>query len=101
MRLAIKTAAERCAGSRRRYLFWLAAFGETTEARLVECAVSRAGTLGPEYFLLHQETLRFKLGVLAARLLKEGIDPSAVDPYFGRLRSRSAAAQSRIFASLR
>ncbi|GMV13409.1 MAG: glutathione S-transferase family protein [Myxococcales bacterium] len=111
---------------RRAYLFWLAAFGETLEARLVECAVSRAGILGPEYFALHEKGLRFKLGVVAERLPREGylcgerfsvadvlggyslrlavqcglIERAKVEPYLGRLVARPAAVQSRVFASL-
>ena len=46
------------------YLFWLAVFGETLEGRLVECAVSRAGILGPEYFALHEPRIRPKLRVM-------------------------------------
>ena len=117
---------EREEPERREYLFWLAAFGETLEARLVECAISRAGILGPEYFSLHEQGLRFKLGVLAKKLPREGylcgerfsvadvlggyslrlalqcglVERAAVDPYFSRLVTRPAAQQSRIFASL-
>ncbi len=109
------------------YLFWLAAFGENVEGRLVECAVSRAGILGPEYFALHEKTLRFKLGVLAKKLPAEGylcgeqftvadvlagyslrlavqtdlIEREKVEPYFGRLVAREGAKTSRIFASLK
>jgi glutathione S-transferase len=112
--------------SRSAYLFWLAAFGENLEGRLVECAVSRAGILGPEYFALHEKTLRFKLRVLAEKLPAEGylcgerftvadvlagyslrlaiqsglIERAQVEPYFGRLVAREAAKASRIFASL-
>jgi glutathione S-transferase len=108
------------------YLFWLAAFGELLESRLVECAVSRAGILGPEYFALHDKRVRGKLTTLAARLPREGylcgaaftvadvvagyslrlavqcglIERAAVEPYFGRLVARDAAKASRFFASL-
>lgn len=111
---------------RKEYLFWLATFGETLEARLVECAVSRAGILGPEYFALHEQALRFKLGVVAEMLPKEGylagtrfsvadvlagynlrlalqtglVTRERVEPYFGRLVARPAAAAARVFASL-
>jgi glutathione S-transferase len=47
------------------YLYWLAAFGETCEGRLVEFAVSRAGHLDPAYQQLHEPGLRRKLAVLA------------------------------------
>ncbi|MEZ4220612.1 MAG: glutathione S-transferase family protein [Polyangiaceae bacterium] len=108
------------------YLFWLALFGETLEARLVECAVSRIGLLGPEYFALHEKGLRFKLRAAAARLPAEGylcgerftvadvlagynlllalrselVDRSAVEPYFGRLIAREGARTSRLFAAV-
>lgn len=111
---------------RESYLFWLALFGETFEARLVECAVSRAGILGPEYFTLHEKGLRFKLGVHAKRLPQQGylcgdrftvadvlagyslrlalqcglIERASVEPYFGRLVARPAAVKARVFASL-
>ncbi len=108
------------------YLFWLSAFGELLEGRLVECAISKAGIVGPEYFELHHKAVRFKLGVLAKKLPKTGylvgedltvadilagyslrlgvrcglIERDAVDPYFGRLVARPAAQASRIFSSL-
>ncbi len=108
------------------YLFWLSAFGETLEGRLVESAVSRAGILGPEYFALHERALRFKLGAIAKMLPSEGhlcgerftvadvlagyslrlaigcglVERALVEPYFGRLVARGAARTSRVFASL-
>ena len=108
------------------YLFWLAAFSETLEGRLVEAAVSKAGLLGPEYFALHERSCRRKLGVLADRLPDEGwlcgsaftladvaagynlrlgiqvglLERDRAEPYLGRLISRPAARRSRIFASL-
>lgn len=108
------------------YLFWLSAFGELVEGRLVEAAISKAGIVGPEYFDLHERALRFKLGVLAKRLPKEGylVGPAftvadvlagyslrlavhcdllardEVEPYFARLVERDGAKKSRIFASL-
>lgn len=111
---------------RRAYLFWLAAFAETLEGRLVECAVSKLGILPPAYFSLHEGTVRRKLGVLAARLPKEGylagerftvadvvagynlrlgvqvglLERAAAEPYLGRLVARPAAQESRVFASL-
>jgi glutathione S-transferase len=112
--------------NRDKYLFWLALFGENLEGRLVECAVSRAGILGPEYFALHEKALRFRLGVAASMLPREGylagdrftvadvlggyglrlavqcglVARAAVEPYLGRLVARDAARGSRIFASL-
>ncbi len=112
---------------RSKYLFWLAAFGELLEGRLVECAVSRVGILGPEYYDLHAERVRQKLSVLAERLPREGhlcgeaftvadvlagyslrlavqsglVERARVEPYLGRLVAREAAKASRIFASLR
>ncbi len=106
------------------YLFWLGLLGENLEGRLVECAVSRAGILGPEYFALHERRLRSKLEALASMLPKEGylagdrftvadilagyvlrlaigcelVDRDAVEPYYGRLVSREAAETSRFFA---
>lgn len=108
------------------YLFWLSAFGELLEGRLVECAISKAGIVGPEYFDLHHKAVSFKLRVLAEKLPKTGylvgesftvadvlagyslrlavrcglIAREAVEPYFGRLVARPAAQASRIFASL-
>ena len=108
------------------YLFWMAAFTETMEGRLVECAVSRAGILGPEYFELHEAQLRRKLAVLAERLPNDGylagrfsladicagyslrlaiqcglLDRAATEPYLSRLIARPAARRSRMFASLK
>lgn len=111
---------------RTQYLYWLAAFGETVEGRLVESLLSRAGVIGPGYFPLHEKFLRFKLSVLAKQLPAEGylcgetftvadvlagyslrlavmcelVERASVEPYLGRLRSRAAAQTSRIFASL-
>jgi glutathione S-transferase len=107
------------------YLTWLATFAETLEGRLVECAVSRIGLLGPEYFALHEAVLRRKLGVVAERLPRDGflagrftladvvagynlrlavqtglLPRDAADPYLGRLVDRPAAQRARIFASL-
>ncbi|MBK7584649.1 MAG: glutathione S-transferase family protein [Myxococcales bacterium] len=112
---------------RSKYLFWLAAFGENLEGRLVECAVSRAGILGPEHFAVHERYLRFKLGVLGSLLPKQGylcgkrftladvlagyslrlaiqcelVERKTVEPYFSRLVARPSAPVSRIFASLK
>lgn len=109
---------------RARYLFWLAVFGETLEGRLVECTVSRAGILPPEYFSLHEARLRSKLDALCKMLPREGylcgdrftvadvlagynlhlatelglVDRSAIAPYFGRLAARPAAQRSRALA---
>lgn len=117
---------ERGEPGRGAYLHWLAVFGEMLEARLVESAVSRAGILGPEYFALHEQTLRQKLGVVAPKLPREGwlcgerftladvvagyslrlavqcglVERGALEPYLGRLVARPAAQQSRVFASL-
>lgn len=111
---------------RAQYLFWLSAFGELLEGRLVECAISKAGIVGPEYFDLHHKAVSFKLGVLAKKLPARGylvgesftvadvlagyslrlaircglIAREAVEPYFGQLVARPAAHASRIFASL-
>ena len=111
---------------RAQYLFWLAAFGELCEGRLVECAVSRIGILGPEYYELHATRLRQKLDVLAKKLPREAylcgerfsvadvvagyslrlavqtqiLERAAIEPYFGRLVAREAAKQSRVFSSL-
>ena len=108
------------------YLFWLAAFGESLEGRLVECAVSRAGVLGPEFFSLHEARIQDKLRALVKMLPAEGyvcgdrftvadvlvgyglrlalgcgfVERDAIEPYFGRLMAREAAQTSRIFASV-
>jgi glutathione S-transferase len=112
--------------SRAEYLVWLSTFAETLEGRLVECAVSRAGILGPEYFALHEKVLRFKLAIVAKRLPARGylcgehftvadvvagyslrlavqcelVDRGALEPYLGRLVAREGARLSRVFASL-
>lgn len=109
------------------YLFWLAAFGETLEGRLVECAVSRAGLLPSTYFELHESGVRRKLGALVDRLPQQGhlcgegftladvlagyslrlavqtglVERAAVEPYLSRLVDRPAAQRARIFDSLR
>jgi glutathione S-transferase len=111
---------------RERYLFWLAVFGETLEGRLVECAVSRAGILPPEYFALHEKRVRAKLDAVTKMLPTDGYlcgdkltvpdvlagyglrlairvglcERAAVEPYFSRLVSRDAAREARFFASL-
>ena len=111
---------------RQKYLMWLAIFGETLEGRLVECAVSKAGILGPEYFALHERRIRPKLEVVASMLPKEGfvagerftvadilagyglrlavrlglVPRGAVEPYLSRLVDRPAAKAARFFASL-
>jgi len=121
-----KLFVERGEPQRQQYLFWLAAFGETLEARLVECAISRAGILGPEYFALHEHALRHKLGVLADMLPKQGwlcgerftiadvvggygarlaiqcglVERARLEPWFSALVARPAATQSRVFSSL-
>jgi len=112
--------------ARRSYVYWLAVFGETLEARLVECAVSKAGLLREDYFALHEKALRFKLAVVASELPEQGyvcgatftvadvlagynlrlavqcglVERAAVEPYLGRLRARPAAQASRVFDSL-
>ena len=112
---------------RRQYLFWLAVFGENLEGRLVECAVSRAGLLGPEVHAVHADRLRARLASVVPLLPAEGflcgpdltvadilggyslrlavqcdlVERDAVLPYLDRCRARPAAAESRIFASLR
>jgi len=111
---------------RSKYLFWLAAFGENLEGRLVECAVSRGGILGPEHFALHENRVRAKLAPLVAMLPREGylagdrftvadvvggyslrlaltlgfVERAAIEPYFGRLVAREAARQARFFGAL-
>ena len=105
------------------YLFWLAAFGENLEGRLVECAVSRAGILGPEYFTLHEKRLRSKLDAISKMLPRDAylcgerftvadvlsgyalrlalgcelVEREAIEPYLGRLVSRDAARAARFF----
>lgn len=111
---------------RAKYLYWLAVLGETLEGRLVECAVSRLGILGPEYFALHERSLRFKLSVVTKQLPTTGylcgerftiadvlagynlrlalqctlVERASIEPYFGRLVARPGAVTSRIFTSL-
>ncbi len=111
---------------RKEYLFWLAAFGETLEGRLVESAVSRAGILPPEHFSLHEKPLRFKLRALSKMLPAAGylcgerftvadvlagyslrlalavglVERDAIEPYFGRLVARDAARTARVFTGL-
>jgi glutathione S-transferase len=111
---------------REKYLFWLGLFGENFEGRLVECAVSKAGILGPEYFEIHERRIRPKLEVAAKMLPREGfvagdrftiadvvtgyglrlavrlglVPRGAIEPYFSRLVQRPAAKAARFFASL-
>jgi glutathione S-transferase len=112
---------------RQKYLFWLSAFGENLEGRLVECAISRAGILPPEVFTLHEPRLRQKIARDVPLLPKAGfiagerftiadvlagyslrlalrvglVERSAVEPYFSRLVDRPAAAAARFFDSLK
>jgi len=112
---------------RDKYLFWLAAFGENFEGRLVECAVSRAGILPPQYFELHEKRMRPKLETVAKMLPKDGfvagarftiadivtgyglrlavrlgmLERASVEPYLSRLVDRPAATAARFFASLK
>lgn len=108
------------------YLFWISAFTETLEGRLVESALSKAGVLAGGHHELYQDTLRMKLGALVERLPSQGylcgpsftladvmagyslrlalrlglVDRTKAMPYVDRLRARPAAQASRIFASL-
>ena len=112
--------------ARERYLFWLATFGETLEARLVECAISKAGLIGPEYLTLHAPSVKHTMTVLAGWLPDEGwlcgeaftvadvlagyslrlavqtelVERATVEPYLGRLIARPAAKRARVFDSL-
>jgi glutathione S-transferase len=112
---------------REKYLFWLGVFGETLEGRLVECAVSRAGILKPEFFDMHAPRVRPKLEVVAKMLPKDGfvagdrftiadilagyglrlsvrlglLERAAAEPYLSRLVDRPAATAARFFASLK
>lgn len=114
---------ERGAPNRRQFHYWLALFTESFEARLVECALSKIGILGPEYFALHSEALTRKLSVVVPLLPRQGylcgeqftladicagyclrlaihcgfVDKGEVRPYFERLKARPAAISSRIF----
>ena len=123
---APKLQVDRGELGRQAFLFWMSVFTETLEGRLVECAVSKAGLLGPEYFDLHERSLTRKLQVVASELPQAGwlvgerftladicagyslrlavqcrfLTMDQVNPYFERLRARPAAAESRIFASL-
>ena len=111
---------------RQAYLFWVSAFAESLEGRLVECAVSRAKILDPRFLELHGPRVQPKLNTLAAMLPAEGylcgegftladitagyslrlalsarlIEANQVEPYLGRLRARPAAVASRFFDSL-
>lgn len=108
------------------YLFWISAFTETLEGRLVESTLSKAGVLPGGHWELHEDTLRFKLGALVERLPSDNyicgpqftladvmagyglrlalrlglVDAHRVTPYLDRLRARPAAKASRVFASL-
>jgi len=111
---------------REEYLFWLAAFGENVEGRLVESYVAKLGILPKEHYDMHERALRFKLKVLASRLPAEGflcgedftiadilagyslrlgignglLDRERCEPYFSRLVARPAAKAARFFDSL-
>lgn len=108
------------------YLFWISAFTETLEGRLVESVLSKAGVMPGKHWEIHEDTLRFKLGALVERLPArdylcgprftladvmagyglrlalrlELVDRDRVMPYVDRLRARPAARASRVFASL-
>ena len=108
------------------YLYWLAAFTESLEGRLVEALLSRVGVLDSAFFGLHEKTLRFKLRVLADQLPESGflcgpdltvadvaagyslrlalqsglVEREAIDPYFSRLVARPAAGDARFFDGL-
>jgi glutathione S-transferase len=111
--------------ARRAYLTWLAVFGETLEAPLVACSISRIGLVGPEHFALHERPLRYKLRAAAAQLPAEGylcghftladvlagynlrmavqcelIARDAVEPYLSRLVARPGAQVARVFDGL-
>ncbi len=114
---------ERGENGRQEYLFWVALFTESFEGRLVECAVSKLGIIGPEYFELHEAMLRRKLAAIAPKIPATGylcgdrfsfadicagyslrlalqcelIENEAVESYFGRLKARDAAVASSIF----
>ena len=113
--------------NRQQFLFWCSFFTETTEPRLVEAVLGKAGVLPPEYFDLHERLLKFKLRVAAERLPPTGflcgpeftladifagyslrlalrvnlVDRETVMPYLDQLRSRPAAKQSRFFGSMK
>jgi glutathione S-transferase len=107
------------------YLFWISAFTETLEGRLVESVLSKNGLLPGTYFELHESTLRFKLAALVQRLPDDGylcgrftladimagyglrlalrldlVDRERVMPYVDRLRARPAAQEARVFKVL-
>ena len=108
------------------YLYWLAASGETLETRMVDCAVSKAGILGPEYLELHSPLVKRKLQTLASQLPPQGwvagdrftiadivtayamrlgvetgmLQRDEVDPWMSRAMARPAARASHFFAGL-
>jgi glutathione S-transferase len=108
------------------FVWWMATFGETLEARLVECSISKGGLVGPEYFELNQGSCRATLKMVAQRLPSEGwlcgerftladivagyslrlavgtglIERGEVEPYLSRLVERPAARRARVFDSL-
>jgi len=118
-----KLDIDRGAAGRQEFHYWLSLLTENFEARLVECAISRLGILGPEYFELHKEALTRKLSVILPQLPKEGylcgeqftlvdicagyclrlaiscefIETRDVQPYYSRLQARPAAIASRVF----
>lgn len=109
--------------NRAKYVFWLGAFGENLEGRLVECAVSKLGILPPEVFATHEKRVRHKLELVTSLLPREGflagdaftiadivagyslrlavglglVAREAIEPYYGRLVSRDAARAARFF----
>lgn len=108
---------------RQAFHYWLSLLTESLEGRLVECAVSKVGILGPEYFELHKSLLVRKMRVLSSQVPQEGylcgerftladicagysfrlalscgfMDEASIQPYWDRLRARPAAVKSQIF----
>lgn len=107
---------------RREYLFWLAAFGEGLEGRLVECILSAPKLVDPRFIELHSPRVRSKLDVLVGMLPSEGylcggftvadivagyslrlasamgmVEGDRVAGYMDRLRARPAATSSSFF----
>jgi glutathione S-transferase len=110
---------------RREYLFWMSAFTESLEGRLVETILSRPGLVDPRFAELHGPRVRPKLDTLVSMLPGDGylcgdfsvadvvagyglrlalgcdlVDWARVAGYVTRLASRPASQKARFFGRI-
>jgi len=57
---------------RRDYLFWISAFAESLEGRMVECILSKLGRIDERFYELHAPSVRRKLDTLIGMLPDDG-----------------------------